>query len=208
MIENHFSKPNQRRRKELMAFRKGSKSRQKQQAEESSSTSDSDSSDHVSESLSDVDNAEISRYLLTKEESIYKTILWEAMNKDYVERRNTRKRGRRANEAGPRRKAAKTSTKSTDNSKKSNEGDSDPAPGVRRSSKINYSVLNEEDYGLEDGLESNEKVISAEHSEEAQDGQGYEENYESEHENQYNEEDGSYYANDDDDDDGHNDGWF
>ncbi|KAL6212878.1 hypothetical protein ACLB2K_018093 [Fragaria x ananassa] len=194
-----------------MAFRKGSnssQSRQKQQVDKGSSTSDSDSSDHVSESLSDIDDAEVSPYLLSKEEALYKTILWEAMNKDYVERRSTRKRGRKAEEAAPRRKAAKTSTKSTDNTKKSSEGESNLAPGVKtgRSSKINYSVLDEEDYRFEEGLESNEKVISAEHNEEAEDGEGYGDDYEFEHENQYNEEDESYYANDDDN--GHDDAWF
>ncbi|XP_062021373.1 uncharacterized protein LOC133737929 [Rosa rugosa] len=190
-----------------MAFRKRSKSRQEQKADEGngfdegSSTSDSDSSDNVSESLSDIDDAEISPYLLTKKEALYKTIIWEAMHKDYVEKRSTRKRARKAKEAGPRRKAAKTSTK------KSDEGHSNLAPEVKkgRSSKINYNAINEEDCRLEEGLESNEKVIGAE----AQDGQGYyDDNYESEHENQYNEEDESYYANDDGDDNGHNDGWF
>ncbi|XP_024164641.1 uncharacterized protein LOC112171736 [Rosa chinensis] len=194
-----------------MAFRKRSKSRQEQKADEGngfdegSSTSDLDSSDNVSERLSDIDDAEISPYLLTKKEALYKTIIWEAMHKDYVEKRSTRKRARKAKEAGPRRKAAKTSTKQSD------ERHGNLAPEVKkgRSSKINYNAINEEDCRLEEGLESNEKVIGAEHSEEAQDGQGYyDDNYESEHQNQYNEEDESYYANDDGDDNGHNDGWF
>lgn len=190
-----------------MALQKQSQTRQKQQAhsQEGSGTSDSDSSDHVSESLSDIDDAEISPYLNTDKEVLYKTIVWGAMNRDYVEKASTRKRAGKAKEAGPPNKAAKTCTESMDNNtKKSRQEVGNHTHGVKkqRSSKINYGALNEEDYGFEEGLESNEKLNSAEHSE---DGQGYDYDCESENlneENQYkqgyNDDNVTYdYANDD-----------
>lgn len=200
-----------------MAFRKRSETRQKQQADkgasqEGSGTSDSDSSDHVSESLSDIDDAEISPYLNTDKEVLYKTMVWEAMNRDYVEKTSTRKRAGKAKEAGPPNKAAKTCTESMDNNtKKSRQEVGNHTHGVKkqRSSKINYGALNAEDYGFEEGLESNEKLNSAEHSEE---GQGYDDDSESEHLNEedqykqcYNDVNDKYdYANDDYN--GYNDG--
>lgn len=194
-----------------MAFRKRSETRQKQQADkgasqEGSGTSDSDSSDHVSESLSDIDDAEISPYLNTDKEVLYKTIVWEAMNRNYVEKTSTRKRAGKATEAGPPNKAAKTCTESMDNNtKKSRQevGNHTHTHGVKiqRSSKINYGALNEEDYGFEEGLESNEKLNSAEHSED-DDSESEHLNEEDQYKQCYN--DANDYANDDYN--GYNDG--
>ncbi|KAK9947030.1 hypothetical protein M0R45_012467 [Rubus argutus] len=181
-----------------MAFRKRSEPRQKQQAD--SQEGSGDSSDHVSESLSDIDDAEISPYLNTDKEVLYKTIVWEAMNRDDIEKTSTRKRAGKAKEAGPLNKSAKTCTESMDNNtKKSRPEVGNHTHGVKkqRSSKINYGALNEEAYGFE------------EHCEEVQ---GYDDDSESEHLNEedqykpgYNDDNDTYdYANDDYN--GYNDG--
>ncbi|XP_073053307.1 uncharacterized protein [Primulina eburnea] len=82
---------------------------------------------HASDSLSDIDDAEVSRYLNTKEEMLYKRMLWEAINGKYVnEKAAERKKG------APLKKAAKTMEK---------------VKSTRRSSRINYEalkILNEE----------------------------------------------------------------
>ncbi|XP_075506866.1 uncharacterized protein LOC142543462 isoform X4 [Primulina tabacum] len=82
---------------------------------------------HASDSLSDIDDAEVSRYLNTKEEMLYKRMLWEAINGKYVnEKAAERKKG------APLKKAAKTM---------------DKVKSTRRSSRINYEalkILNEE----------------------------------------------------------------
>ncbi|KAL6198570.1 hypothetical protein ACLB2K_028359 [Fragaria x ananassa] len=90
-------------------------------------------SDDVSESLSDIDDAEIAPYLNNKEETFYKRIIWEAMNKDFAKGKS-RKQARTPKKAAPPNKAVKTSTEMDDRK--------------RPSSKINYEVLkklNEED---------------------------------------------------------------
>ncbi|XP_075511816.1 uncharacterized protein LOC142547414 isoform X5 [Primulina tabacum] len=94
---------------------------------------------HASDSLSDIDDAEVSRYLNTKEEMLYKRMLWEAINGKYVnEKAAERKKG------APLKKAAKTMEK---------------VKSTRRSSRINYEalkILNEE---LEHGSKASQSHI-------------------------------------------------
>ncbi|XP_052201963.1 uncharacterized protein LOC127807847 isoform X2 [Diospyros lotus] len=79
-----------------------------------------------SESLIDIDDAEVCRYLNTKEEIHYKTIIWEAMNREHAKVRHG-KRAAKAKKCTPARKAQKI-TSNTENDK-------------RCSSKINYDAL-------------------------------------------------------------------
>lgn len=108
-----------------MALPKRSETKPKLQADKDTSESESSESE-VSESLSDIDDAEVAPYLNTKKEAFYKSIIWEAMNKDYAKGKS-RKRARQPKKAAPPNKAVKISTE-MDNKK-------------RPSSKINYDAL-------------------------------------------------------------------
>ncbi|XP_062012426.1 uncharacterized protein LOC133728977 [Rosa rugosa] len=113
-----------------MALPKQSGTKRKLHADdEGGSESESD----VSESLSDIDDAEIAPYLNNKKETFYKSIIWEAMNRDSAKGKS-RKQARKPQKAAPPSKAVKISTEMDDRK--------------RPSSKINYEALkklNEED---------------------------------------------------------------
>ncbi|XP_075489191.1 uncharacterized protein LOC142528036 isoform X2 [Primulina tabacum] len=86
---------------------------------------------HASDSLSDIDDAEVSRYLNTKEEMHYKRMLWEDINGKYV---NKQKKAAERKKGSPLKKAAKTMEKVK-------------STVSRRSSRVNYEalkILNEE----------------------------------------------------------------
>ncbi|XP_059625054.1 uncharacterized protein LOC132268247 [Cornus florida] len=80
-----------------------------------------------SESLSDIEDVQVTGYFLNKEEMHYKRIIWEAMNREYPKRGRQQKRATEAKIQTPAKRAAKT-TSVTENEK-------------CLSSKINYDAL-------------------------------------------------------------------
>ncbi|XP_050369489.1 uncharacterized protein LOC126787645 isoform X2 [Argentina anserina] len=113
-----------------MAFPKRSGTKRKLHADDKSASESE--SDDVSESLSDIDDAEIAPYLNSKKEAFYKRIIWEAMNNDSVKGKG--KQARKPQKTSSPNKAVKISAEMDD--------------GKKRSSKINYEILknsNEED---------------------------------------------------------------
>ncbi|XP_021802237.1 uncharacterized protein LOC110746331 [Prunus avium] len=103
----------------------------------------------VSESLSDIDDAEVVGYLNSKQAALFKRMIWEAMNKDY-DKGKSRKRARMAKKAAPAKKSEKAVKVSTVMDTKN-----------RLSSKINYDALDKlnEELGyapaFEEGTKSN-----------------------------------------------------
>ncbi|XP_021823719.1 uncharacterized protein LOC110764964 [Prunus avium] len=103
----------------------------------------------VSESLSDIDDAEVVGYLNSKQAALFKRMIWEAMNKDY-DKGKSRKRARMAKKAAPAKKLEKAVKVSTVMDTKN-----------RLSSKINYDALDKlnEELGyapaFEEGTKSN-----------------------------------------------------
>ncbi|XP_073128424.1 uncharacterized protein [Henckelia pumila] len=98
---------------------------------------------NASDSLSDIDDAEVLRYLNTKEEMHYKRMLWEAINGEYVNVKKQKKTAERK-KGVPLKKAAKTTEK---------------VKSPRRSSRINYDalkILNEE---MEKGSKTSQSQI-------------------------------------------------
>lgn len=98
---------------------------------------------NASDSLSDIDDAEVNRYLNTKEETHYKRMLWEAIYGKYVNAKKQKKAAERKKGA-PLKKAAKITEK---------------VKSPRRSSRINYDalkILNEE---LEHGSKASQSQI-------------------------------------------------
>ncbi|GLU14120.1 hypothetical protein SLE2022_307080 [Rubroshorea leprosula] len=87
-----------------------------------------DDDDNLSESLSDIDDAEIRRYIHSKPEMIFKKLIWESMNKDY-QKGKQQKGVSRMKKPPPVKKTAASQTK-MQNEK-------------RFSSKINYDALNQ-----------------------------------------------------------------
>ncbi|XP_073312784.1 uncharacterized protein [Primulina huaijiensis] len=110
---------------------------------------------HASDSLSDIDDAEVSRYLNTKEEMHYKRMLWEAINGKYV---NKQKKAAERKKGAPLKKAAKTMEKVKSPFLLCYEYDRILFL-QRRSSRINYEalkILNEE---LEHGSKASQSQI-------------------------------------------------
>ncbi|ONI11385.1 hypothetical protein PRUPE_4G104400 [Prunus persica] len=103
----------------------------------------------VSESLSDIDDAEVVGYLNSKQAALFKRMIWEAMNKDY-DKEKSRKRARMAKKATRAKKPEKAVKVSTVMDTKN-----------RLSSKINYDALDKlnEELGyapaFEEGTKSN-----------------------------------------------------
>ncbi|CAL2252607.1 unnamed protein product [Prunus armeniaca] len=83
----------------------------------------------VSESLSDIDDAEVVGYLNSKQAALFKRMIWEAMNKDY-DKGKSRKRARMAKKAAPAKKPERAVKVSPVMDTKN-----------RLSSKINYEAL-------------------------------------------------------------------
>ncbi|XP_024022843.1 uncharacterized protein LOC21408589 [Morus notabilis] len=83
--------------------------------------------DDESESFSDIDDAEVCKYLNNKKEARYKRMIWEAMNKDH-QKGSKEKRARKATKDDPTKEVVKPARK-MDNEKRLN-------------SKINYDMLN------------------------------------------------------------------
>lgn len=98
---------------------------------------------NASDSLSDIDDTEVGRYLNTKEETHYKRMLWEAIHGKYVNAKKQKKTAKRK-KGGPLNKVAKTTEK---------------VKSPRRSSRINYDVLKILNEELEDGSEASQSQI-------------------------------------------------
>ncbi|PIN12459.1 hypothetical protein CDL12_14937 [Handroanthus impetiginosus] len=81
--------------------------------------------DNETDSLSDIDDAEVSGYLNTKEEIHFKSLLWEAVNRNYTKAKK-QKRTTETKKSVNVRKAAKTAKK---------------VEFQRPSSRINYDAL-------------------------------------------------------------------
>ncbi|XP_028062491.1 uncharacterized protein LOC114265858 isoform X3 [Camellia sinensis] len=92
-----------------------------------------------SESLSDIDDVEVVKYLHSKEEMHYKKIIWEQMNRKHGTVR-PRKRSTEAKKDAPARKASKTTDR--------------VANEKRLSSRINYDALEKLNAELSQGAEN------------------------------------------------------
>lgn len=92
-----------------------------------------------SESLSDIDDEELCRYLNSKEEARCKKALWEEINRDQTK---STKRAAEGKKVGPVRKASKVTDEAETEKAK-------PGNGKKRSSKINYDALEKLEAELE-----------------------------------------------------------
>ncbi|KAL5555413.1 hypothetical protein UlMin_037649 [Ulmus minor] len=77
-----------------------------------------DDENDESESLSDIDDAEVMKYLNSKKEADYKRNIWEVMNNDYLKRR-PQKRSKKAKKDVPTKKEVNVSTKMDEKSLRS-----------------------------------------------------------------------------------------
>ncbi|KAL3818434.1 hypothetical protein ACJIZ3_004339 [Penstemon smallii] len=101
--------------------------------------------ENESDSLSDIDDAEIIGYLNNKKEMQFKSLLWEAINRNYMNAKK-QKRTIETKKGGSVKKTAKTAEK---------------VDTQKRSSRINYDALKMLDDELEQGTESAEITTKA-----------------------------------------------
>lgn len=142
-----------------------------------------------------IDDAEIKGYLNTKKDMIYKNIIWEILNKRYLQGESQKQKqkqpGKEKNEKSEGAKRKKRINDEIEEEKKKQ----------RLSSKVNFDVLEklEEDEGEEEGGNKNEKVKTIVESEE---------NY-GEEEDDYGDAIGGYHGNEEDEVEGYsfNEDW-
>lgn len=113
------------------------------------------------ESLSDVEDYDISEYLNTETEKLYKTVIWELMNKEYLEEKKSNDAAAAAATGNKPKKERKNQRRVGDNTLSE-----EMLPEKRVSSRINYDVLAQLNGEAKQQLETDVGVVVSEENNE------------------------------------------